>query len=79
MPKPKKSLIFNKVKHLKKVEVVFTKREYQCVEHIARNENISQVTTNLHITERTLHFYLNNIIKKLQLFNKQIRDITHES
>jgi|JI102314A1RNA_FD_contig_111_87021_length_1816_multi_7_in_0_out_0_4 DNA-binding CsgD family transcriptional regulator len=79
MPKLKKSLTLKVSNHLSKTDIMFTKREQQCFEHIIQNENISQVTTNLHITERTLHFYLNNIIKKLQLFNKQIREITHES
>ncbi len=79
MQKMKRSLTLNVSNHLRKTDIMFTKREQQCFEHISRNETISQITTNLYITERTLHFYLNNIIKKLQLFNKQIREITHES
>jgi len=67
MLQPKKPMPIKKQKSLEKRDAIFTKRERQCFKYIEHSQSILQITTKLGITQRTLYFYVNNILKKARV------------
>ena len=47
----------------------FTQREYQCLSQAVKHATLSQIAASLSMTENSVSFYLNSIIRKLELLN----------